>query len=645
MKKVISLVLFGILILSGIGAGTYLEKIERKSELKKYSDSILFSEPIIKENEYLFINLKESNSNLQTTGEPILPTVIKKYVFPFGTKIKDIQVTFSEINEYSLSKKIAPAPSPVTMINGVETMIEKDKENEAVYTSNKLYPGEQYTFSFHAGLEGKDHVVILNLRCFPIQYLPIENLMYSAGRLNIDVTYELPEKPVVFSDEYDMIIIAPEAFSADLQPLIDHKNSYGIQTTLKTTETIYNEYSGRDQPEKIKYFIKDAIENWGISYVLLVGGKKSLLFGNWGTEGPRMPNDELWHVPVRYNTLEDMVYHETGCLTDLYFADVYKFEGNEIVFDDWDSDGNGFFAEWTLDAKDIIDYYPDVYVGRLACRNKFEVQIMVDKIITYEAEGCDPSWFKKIVSVGGDSFDDSPPLGDDYFEGEERGRYAADLLNGFTLVRVWASQRDTGLPVPKPADIIGAINDGCGFIYFAGHANPSNFMTYWYHEWGNYDDYPGSFNIYSMLALNNGEQLPICVVGACHNSEFNVSFFNFLYSPLEYYPTPECWSWMFTRKIGGGAIATIGYTGYEWVATYGWDDDDIPDCTQFFSGYIDSRFFHAYGIDGVDILGEAWGQAISEYRDRFHGGNRWDGKTPQQWLLLGDPSLKIGGYP
>ena len=257
MKKIITLAIFGILVLSGIGASAYLEKIEPKPELKKYSDFVLFSEPIFKENEneYLFIDLEESNSNLITTGEPILPIVIKKYVFPFGTKIKDVQVTFSEIKEYSLSKKIAPAPSPVTTINGVETKVEQDKENEAVYTSNQLFPEEQYAFSFHVGLEEKEHVVILSLRCFPIQYLPVENLIYSAGRLNIDVIYELPKKPVVFPDEYDMVIIAPERFSNDLQPLIVHKNSYGIQTTLKTTESIYNEYSGRDQPEKIKYFI------------------------------------------------------------------------------------------------------------------------------------------------------------------------------------------------------------------------------------------------------------------------------------------------------------------------------------------------------------------------------------------------------
>ncbi len=645
MKKIIILAIFGILILSGIGSGAFIEKIETKSELEKLSDFVLFSEPVINENEkgYIFIDLQESNSNLITTGEPILPIVIKKYVFPFGTKIKDVQVTFSEIKEYSLSKKIAPAPSPVTTINGAETKMEKDKENEAVYTSNKLYPEEQYAFSFHAGLEGKDHVVILNLQCFPIQYLPAENLIYTAGRLNVEVTYELPRKPVIFQDEYDMVIIAPEKFSTDLQPLIDHKNNYGIQTTLKTTESIYDEYSGRDQPEKIKYFIKDAIENWNISYVLLVGGKKSLLFGNWGIEGSRLSNDELWHVPVRYNNLLDST-GEAGCLTDLYFADVYKVEGNDTVFDDWDSDGNDVFAEWTLEFKDELDLYPDVYVGRLACRNRFEVRIMVNKIITYEAEGCDPSWFKKVVGVGGDSFDDRPPLGDDYYEGEERNQLAFDYLSGFTPVKVWASQQGTGEPVPSSRDILRAINDGCGFLYVAGHGNPFLYNTHWVNDYG-WDNTPGGINIYDMLRLRNGKKLPICVIGACHNSEFNVSFFNFLKSPLESVPTPECWSWMLTRKIGGGAIATIGYTGLEWVATYGWDNDSIPDCTQYYSGYIDTQFFHAYGVDGVEILGEDWGQAITEYLDRFPGmKKKWDCKTSQQWLLLGDPSLMIGGY-
>jgi hypothetical protein len=49
--------------------------------------------------------------------------------------------------------------------------------------------------------------------------------------------------------EYDMVIIAPDVFSDEIQPLIDHKNDVGIETFLKTTKEIYDEYEGRDESE------------------------------------------------------------------------------------------------------------------------------------------------------------------------------------------------------------------------------------------------------------------------------------------------------------------------------------------------------------------------------------------------------------
>ena len=54
-------------------------------------------------------------------------------------------------------------------------------------------------------------------------------------------------------DEYDMVIIAPDTFSTSIQPLITHKNSHDVKTFVKTTEAIYNEYTGRDDAEKVKY--------------------------------------------------------------------------------------------------------------------------------------------------------------------------------------------------------------------------------------------------------------------------------------------------------------------------------------------------------------------------------------------------------
>ena len=185
-------------------------------------------------------------------------------------------------------------------------------------------------------------------------------------------------------DDYDLVIIAPQKFSSSLAPLITHKNSYNMNTFLKTTEEIYDEYTGRDQPEQIKYFIKDAIEQNHISYVLLVGGKKG-----------QLPS---WHVPVRYSNLDDLDRY-TFFISDLYYADIY--ENGTTDFEDWDSDGDGIFAEW---GQDDLDLLPDVHIGRLPCRNRFEVKTIVQKIITYETTTYGEQWFNRIVAIGGDQF-------------------------------------------------------------------------------------------------------------------------------------------------------------------------------------------------------------------------------------------------
>jgi hypothetical protein len=110
-------------------------------------------------------------------------------------------------------------------------------------------------------------------------------------------------------------------------------------------------WEGRDQAEKIKYFIKNSIEDWGISHVLLVGGLQG--------------QTRKWNLPVRYSHVvppTEQEYAEQSFISDLYYADIYD---STAEFCSWDSNNDDFFAEWNEEYKEQMDLYPDVYLGRI----------------------------------------------------------------------------------------------------------------------------------------------------------------------------------------------------------------------------------------------------------------------------------------
>ena len=77
-------------------------------------------------------------------------------------------------------------------------------------------------------------------------------------------------------DNFDMLIISPSEFEQDLQSFVNHKESVGINCIIATIDEIINHEStilGRDDAEKMKYYISFAMEEYSISYVLLIGGK------------------------------------------------------------------------------------------------------------------------------------------------------------------------------------------------------------------------------------------------------------------------------------------------------------------------------------------------------------------------------------
>ena len=81
---------------------------------------------------------------------------------------------------------------------------------------------------------------------------------------------------------------------------------------------------------------------------------------------------------------------------------------------------------------------------------------------------------------------------------------------------------------------------------------------------------------------------------------------------------------------------------------------ESPDINTGYGGieWLDIHFFEQYGQQNIRILGEAWGTTIAsfldnnpiDWNDASINGTALVAKNAKQWLLIGDPSLRIGGY-
>jgi hypothetical protein len=652
--RFLPIIVVGILLFSGFAAVGISKEADDQKTIFIHSSCEKIDVDNIQVDNQEFVTIDAGSSYAMTyhAGAPMIPRQIHTFEFPFGTKITDVTCEITSVEHMKMTDKILPAPKPIVLGSSDKHVYEMDT---SIYASEEMFPSNWYTISTGGGLNKENiHTTFVVVESYPVRYNPTNDLLTIASDMKISFTVEEPQTPILTSaDEYDMVIIAPNEFSSALQPLIDHKNAHGVKTYLKTTEDIYAQYTGVDEPEQIKYFIKDALDTQGITYVMLVGGLKSIIYAsprddaNKGAKG--------WLVPVRYTNNQEMGgTYDPGFISDLYYADIYDSEGN---FSSWDQDRNGvsdgIFARWSMfaGAKDVLDLYPDVYVGRLACRNNYEVGFMVDKIISYETETKDASWFNNIIGVGGDSHEDP---GTNYYEGEEVCNFIFDTyMDDFNPIKLYASYRDSNPTyVPKDEYIIREVDNGAGFLLFDGHGSPGSWNTHWPDEF-NWDDTPGGISCYDFFNFGNDGKYPIAIVGGCHNSQFNVSLiFTALNMPFSWahgVPYAECFGWNMARVKNGGSIASFGNTGlgYGAVGNHGdldGDGIDSPDTVEALGGYQEAMFFKAYH-DGVDVLGETWGETLRLYMIPFPGmSDQTDCKTVTQWPLLGDPSLKIGGY-
>ena len=175
--------------------------------------------------------------------------------------------------------------------------------------------------------------------------------------------------------QYPHVVITCDSLVTHFTPLCSYvEGSLGMNDTVVTTEAIYASFTGRDNPEKIRNFIKEAYSNWGTTHVLL------------GGDVGAVPCRRAWvNAEYAHPLLKDSI----AC--DLYYADL---DG------DWDLDEDGLFGE----PEDSCDLYPDVFVGRAPGDAAASVDLLVDKFLTYTADP-DAPYLRNVLLSGFDIFD------------------------------------------------------------------------------------------------------------------------------------------------------------------------------------------------------------------------------------------------
>ena len=188
---------------------------------------ISFSAPeILGNGKYVNVNLEETNSIMRYAGNPMLPFYSKTMTFPLGTKIKSLECTCSQVKTMSVDKKIQPAPKPLPI--NIKKKAEVTMDNE-IYGSMDPYPNVWLAYRTSGGLDrAGNHVIFLTIYFYPVRYLPGLNTLQYVENIETRITYEEASQPLIYNDEYDLVIVSYDKYASLLEPLVSHKESHNI---------------------------------------------------------------------------------------------------------------------------------------------------------------------------------------------------------------------------------------------------------------------------------------------------------------------------------------------------------------------------------------------------------------------------------
>ncbi len=486
-----------------------------------------------------------------------------------NTDIFEDYVTSSD-DHYPTPERIAIGQDPLFI--GDEIII-----NETRYARLRIFPvtiDTSGSIFFNESLT----LIIGNRTILPSDLLSDDDISFIKSQYT-------KEKNQGFSnaDVLEYVIITSSPLIEACEELADYKTSTGINTEVKIVEDILPLYSGRDDAEKLREYLKVFYADGG-KYVLMAGDETIL--------------------PIRY------AYHGTSStnvaldqlqIADLYFADING---------DWNADGDNVWGERTVDDADLTS---ELYVGRLPFNTAVQMINYVNKLIAYETNpgNGDTDYLERTFFFCSDQMRDYPDGQHGFIAQTFPGYFEVDSTEG-----VETPTGSDNYPTNSSAyDLTDHISDGFGIVHIIAHGRPDAFgvWTTGYNNWpksyfitGQASSTHGSF-----LNLTNNNKVSMYYSLACSNGSFDQDIGN--YGDNGYLIVSELLS-----LPGAGAVGFVANSRWGWVGS---------------SYYLQYTYFNSLFANPEQPAVEAMYECKEMYyyyRDLVLGQN-----------FHGDPTLKI----
>ena len=424
--------------------------------------------------------------NTGNPGEPSLPVMHLTFSVPYDAYNISVSSTGMGARTIALQSPVYPAQEPRVISD--TTAVGFTMPDSGIYNGTGIFPATIAEVVDEGFLEGDNHLVTVAV--YPVRYKVGNNTLLAYSSVSLTLSYNSGEgtdsltiKPLLrYSDTgraesvemvkrtvanpaqvdgflapiamrpyttdtikgYEYCIVTSRELAPAFRRLVALKRQKGYNAGIVCMEDILanpafrngDEVSGiNDDAGKLRAYLTYAWKNHSTRFVLL-GGKPP-------------------HVPIRYGYTDTSEPEVNDIVpTDLYFGD---FNGN------WNYDNDNLYGE----KGDVVDYSPEIYIGRLLCKNREEVNNYIDKLLIYELDpgNGDYSYLKRGFYAQSERMLDNNEAG-------IVASAASFFCPDYTIIN------EDGISYPTGAEVIAEMNaKKSAFISIHAHGSPGGVTT------------------------------------------------------------------------------------------------------------------------------------------------------------------------